>query len=88
MAYVKLLVDVAEGGRDLAKAQKAADDFGLGKTHPSYPVLKVTNTRRGRIEYRAGLVITMTDQGAAKWVKRGIGVIVDKPAAADTPVED
>jgi hypothetical protein len=85
MAYVKLLVDVAEGGRDLAKARAAADDFGLGKSDPKYPRLKVTATRRGVIEYRAGLIITMTDEGAAKWVERGIGQIVSGPEAA---VED
>lgn len=86
MKYVKLLVDVAEGGRDLAKAQEAADAFGLGKTHPSYPVLKVTNTRRGRVEFRKGLVVAMTAPGAQKWVDRGLCEIVDKPA--DAPTED
>jgi hypothetical protein len=83
MAYVKLLVDVAEGGRDLAKAQAAADDFGLGKTDPKYPRLKVTVTRRGRLEYRAGLIITMTDEGAAKWVERGIGEVVSREVAEE-----
>ena len=75
--YVELLVDVAEGGRDLAKAQAAADEFGLGKKDPKYPRLKVTVSKRGRIEFRKGLVITMNADGAAKWVERGIGKIVE-----------
>ena len=79
MPYVELLEDIAEGGRSLAKAMEAADAFGLGKNAPNYPRLKVTSTRRGVIEYRKGLVVTMTDEGAAKWVERGIGKIVEKP---------
>jgi len=80
MPYVELLVDVAEGGRDLSKAQASADAFGLGKTDPKYPRLKVTNSRRGRIEFKKGLVITMTEPDAAKWAERGIGKVVPKPA--------
>ena len=76
MKRVELLVDVAEGGRDLAKARAAADAFGLGKSDPKYPRLKVTDTRRGHVEYRKGLVVAMTDDGAAKWVERGIGKVV------------
>lgn len=79
MAYVELLVDVAEGGRDLAKAQAAADAFGLGKSDPKYPQLKVTHGKRGRLEFRKGLVVTMTDEGAAKWVAAGIGKVVSAP---------
>jgi hypothetical protein len=82
MPYVELLVDVAEGGRDLAKAQAAADAFGLGKADPKYPRLKVTHSKRGEIAFRKGLVITMTEPDAAKWADRGIGKVVDKPAAA------
>lgn len=78
MPQVELLVDVAEGGRDLAKAQAAADAFGLGKSDPKYPQLKVTNGKRGRVEFRKGLVVTMTDPGAAKWVEAGIGKVVAK----------
>ena len=81
MQYVELLEDVAEGGRSLVKAGAAADEFGLGKTDPKYPRLKVTNGRRGRIEFRKGLVVTMTDEGAAKWVERGIGRVVENAAA-------
>ena len=77
MKQVELLVDVAEGGRDLEKAQAAADAFGLDKKAPNYPRLKVTNTRRGVTEYRKGLVVTMTDEGAEKWVERGIGKVLD-----------
>jgi hypothetical protein len=73
---VRLLVDVAEGGRDLARAQAAADEFGLGKTDPKYPRLKVTDTKRGIVEYRAGLVVEMTAPGAAKWIERGIAEAV------------
>lgn len=79
VVYVELLCDVAEGGRDLAKAQAAADAFGLGKSDPKYPQLKVTNSKRGRIEYRKGLVINMTEPDAAKWADRGIGKVVPKP---------
>ena len=82
MQYVELLVDVAEGGRDLAKAREAADAFGLGKRDPKYPRLKVTVSKRGRIEFLKGLVITMTDEGAVKWAERGIGRVVEKPAEA------
>ena len=80
MKYIELLEDVAEGGRSLIKACAAANEFGLGKNDPKYPRLKVTVSKRGRIEYRKGLVVTMTDEGAAKWVERGIGRVVEKPA--------
>lgn len=73
---VELLDDVAEGGRSLSKAMKAADDCGLGKADPKYPKLKVTNTRRGVTEYKKGLVIQMTEEGAAKYAERGIGKVV------------
>lgn len=76
MPQVELLEDVAEGGRSLAKARAAADGLGLGKNSPNYPQLKVTVSKRGRIEYRKGLVVTMTDDGAKKWVERGIGKVV------------
>jgi len=78
--FVELLVDVAEGGRDLAKAQAAADAFGLGEADPKYPRLKLTHTRRGVTEFRKGLKVEMNDDGAAKWVKAGIGKIVPKPS--------
>lgn len=74
---VELTADVAEGGRDLAKARAAADAFGLGKSDPKYPRLKVTVSKRGRIEYVKGLVIDMNPDGAAKFVERGIGRIVE-----------
>lgn len=45
MPNVKLLKAVAEGGRDLEKAQAAADAFGLGKSDPKYPRLKVIRKR-------------------------------------------
>jgi len=73
---VKLLEDVAEGGRSLAKAKAAADGFGLGRNDPKYPRLKVTNTRRGTIEFRKGLIVEMTAEGADKWVKLGIAEAV------------
>ena len=76
MPQVELLVDVAEGGRDLAKACAAADAFGLGKSDPKYPRLKITTSKRGVIAYKAGLVVTMNDDGAAKWVANGIGKVV------------
>lgn len=79
MPYVELLEDVAEGGRSLAKAEAAATAFGLGKADPKYPRLKVTLTKRGRIEFRKGLVIFMNNDGADKWSKRGIGKVVPKP---------
>ena len=82
MPYIELLEDVAEGGRSLAKACAAADAFGLGKSDPKYPRLKITDTKRGVVEFRKGLVITMNDDGAAKWVKAGIGKVVEKPAEA------
>ena len=81
MKYVELLEDVAEGGRSLVKARAAADAFGLGKTDPKYPTLKVTNGRSGRTEFKKGLVVLMNDDGAAKWVASGIGKVVPKPAA-------
>jgi len=79
VVYVELLCDVAEGGRNLSEAQKAADAFGLGKSDPKYPRLKVTVTRRGRTEYVKGLVICMTEPDAAKWAERGIGKVVPRP---------
>jgi hypothetical protein len=66
MAHVELLCDVAEGGTDLAKT-------------PHQP-LKVTRSKRGIIQFRKGLVVEMTDDGAAKWVKRGIAKVVKAPA--------
>ena len=62
MPYVELLCDVAEGGTDLAKT-------------PNAP-LKVTRSRRGVIRFVKGTIVSMTDDGAAKWVKRGIAKIV------------
>lgn len=62
MPYVELLCDVAEGGTELAKT-------------PGQP-LKVTRTKRGIIEFRKGTVVEMTDDGAGKWVKRGIAKVV------------
>ena len=79
MLYVELLEDVAEGGRSLAKAQAAADAFGLGKADPKYPRLKVTRTKRGVIEFVKGTIVLMNDDGAKKWVLRGIGKVVSKP---------
>ena len=76
VVQVELLVDVAEGGRDLEKAKAAADEFGLDKKSASYPRLKVTSTPRGRTEFVKGLVVSMTEPDALKWVKRGIGTIV------------
>lgn len=73
---VQLLEDVAEGGRSLAKACAHADGFGLGKSDPKYPRLKVTVTRRGRVEFVAGTVVEMTDEGAAKWIDAGIAKAV------------
>jgi hypothetical protein len=66
VVYVELLCDVGEGGVDLAKA---------GEDVP----LKVTQTKRGRIGFHKGLVVTMTEEGADKWVKRGIAKVVPKP---------
>ena len=80
VVHVELLCDVAEGGRSLADAQKAADGFGLGKSDPKYPRLKVTSTSRGVTEYRKGLIVAMVEPGAQKFVERGIGKIVAKPA--------
>ena len=68
VVYVELLTDVAEGGQDLAKAGKGAR-------------LKVTQSKRGNIEFRKGLVVTMTAEGADKWVKRGIAKVVPAPSA-------
>jgi len=58
MAKVRLTCDVAEGGTDLTKTKNAT--------------LKVTRSKRGFIEFRKGLVVEMTKEGADKWVKRGI----------------
>jgi hypothetical protein len=68
MPQVELLCDVAEGGTDLSKT-------------PRQP-LKVTRTKRGIIEFRKGTVVMMTDDGAKKWVDRGIAKLVNAPAAA------
>lgn len=73
---VRLLVDMAEGGRDLAKARAAADAFGLGKNDPKYPRLKETNGPRGYIEYRVGTVVDTTTEGAAKLIERGVAQAV------------
>ena len=74
---VELLVDVAEGGRNLAKACAAADEFGLPKFNQYYPRLKVTRPGTAKeVQYVKGLVITMTEPDAAKWVSRGIGKVV------------
>ena len=64
MPQVELLCDVAEGGTDLSKTKNAP--------------LKVTRSKRGIIEFRKGTVITMTNEGAEKWVKRGIAKVVKK----------
>src|SRR5688500_18167806 len=87
MPYVELLEDVAEGGRSLAKACAAADAFGLDKGDSKYPRLKVTLSKLGRIEFRKGLVVMMNDDGAKKWVDRGIGKVVPKPQPKIVSVE-
>lgn len=81
MVYVKLLVDVAEGGRDLAKAVAAADSFGLSKKSIHYPRLKVTKTHGKDVPYVAGAVVSMHEASAEKWVKAGVAKIVDAPKA-------
>lgn len=76
MVYVELLVDVAEGGRDLAKAIKAADAFGLSKGSVHYPRLKVTKTRGKQVPYKAGTTVTMHEASAQKWIERGLCKVV------------
>ncbi len=76
MLHVKLLVDVAEGGRDLAKARAAADAFGMGKKDPKYPTIKTT----GKCGvYRAGAIVTMHEASAAKWIAAGLCEVVAAP---------
>lgn len=62
IVQVELLCDVAEGGVDLAK-------------NPDRP-LKVTRTPRGVTQFKKGAIVTMTHDGAEKWVKRGIAKLV------------
>jgi hypothetical protein len=82
MPLVRLLKDVAEGGRGLDEAIKAAESFGLDKAHPMYPRLKTTSKKGVITEYKAGLEVTMGEEGAKKWVERGIAQIIDKPETA------
>jgi hypothetical protein len=77
MVYVELLVDVAEGGRDLAKAIEAADAFGLSKGSVHYPRLKVVKSRGETVPYKAGATVTMHEASAEKWVKRGLCKVVE-----------
>jgi hypothetical protein len=87
MVYVKLLKDVAEGGAEF-KADGPRDASG------QRPKLKtITTTRhepdpddpnrliikRSVMEYRAGVVVTMHEASADKWVKAGLGEIVKAP---------
>jgi len=81
MVYVKLLKDVAEGGRDLAEAVKAAESFGLGKGNPSYPQLKTTTTNGKVVGYRKDVIVTMHEESAKKWLASGLCEVVDRPAA-------
>jgi len=76
MLYVELLVDVAEGGRDLAKAIKAAEEFGLPKGSVHYPRLKVVKSRGEPVPYKAGTVVTMHEASAEKWIERGLCKVV------------
>ena len=73
---VELIQDVAEGGRSLKDACAAADGFGLSKKAPNYPQLKVTTSKRGRIEYVKGSIVEMTAEGAKKWIDRGLAKAV------------
>ena len=84
MVHVELLCDVAEGGRNLAEAIKAADSFGLPKHDNHYPRLKMTVTRRGIVKFTKGTVVTMHEAGAEKWVKAGVAKVVKAPPATPT----
>ena len=81
MKYVELLKDVAEGGRDLHEAVKAADSFGLPKHDNHYPRLKVVKKGKRVTEYRKGAIVTMHEAGAEKWVAKGLGKVVAAPKA-------
>jgi len=87
MVYVKLLKDVAEGGTEW-KADSPRDASG------QRPKLKtVTKTvhipdaddptrltvKKVVTEYRAGIVVTMHEASADKWVKAGLGEVVEGP---------
>lgn len=72
MTHVKLKVDVAEGGRDLAKAKEAADAFGLPSTDQHYPVLKTARRRGHLIEFKAGTVVSVSAETAEKWAAAGL----------------
>lgn len=72
MTHVKLKVDVAEGGRDLAKAKAAADAFGLPPGDQHYPRLKVALRRGNVIEFTAGAIVCVSEATAAKWIKAGL----------------
>jgi hypothetical protein len=72
LVYVKLLKNVAEGGRDLAEAVKAADALGLPKGDQHYPRLKVVKRRGKETRYVKGAVVDMHREGAKKWHERGL----------------
>lgn len=77
VVYVELLTDVAEGGQDLTKAGKNATLKVIYKRVMG----KDGQMERHPVPFRKGLVITMTEEGADKWVKRGIAKVVTKKAA-------
>jgi hypothetical protein len=79
MPNVKLLVDVAEGGRDLAKACEGADSFGLGKKDPKYPRLKIIYRDGKSLPFVEGTVVTMSDDGAMKWMERALCELTSEP---------
>lgn len=83
MQTVKLLVDVAEGGRNLAEAKKAADAFGLSKASNDYPRLKTVTKSGKTTAYTKGQIVTMHEASAAKWVAAGLCEILPDPSPED-----
>lgn len=69
MVYVELLKDVYEGGRSKEEA------LAILKLTGHRPIPKVV---RG-VVYVRGATVTMHEESAKKWVKRGLAKIVKAP---------
>ena len=86
MVYVKLLKDVAEGGVEFT-----GPPLTLKTTSRRNPVWFPPHVENGRLirsshpqffvtPYLKDLVVTMHEESAKKWIKRGLCEIVNGPA--------
>jgi len=87
MVKVKLLKDVAEGGKDLKLMQAAAAALGITEKHHMYPCVKTTRSHGVVVKFVKGAVVTMHEASAAKWIAAGLCEVTKEKAAFEPAVE-